>query len=133
MKGVNRFIGIGNLGRDPDSRYTASGAAVTTFSIAVSEQWKDKQSGEDKEKTEWINCVAFGRLAEIASEYLRKGSKVYVEGKLQTSTYEKDGQKHYKTDINVRELQFLDSKPQQAPQQQSQPLAAEFDENSVPF
>lgn len=129
MRGVNKVLVVGNLGRDPETRYTQGGAAVTSFSVAVSEQWKDKQSGESKEKTEWINCVCFARLAEVAGEYLRKGSKVYVEGKLQTDSYEQDGVKKYSTKVNVRELQMLDSKPAgQKPSQQPE----EF-EKDTPF
>ena len=109
-KGINKFIGIGNLGRDPETRYTQGGDAVTNFSIAISESYKNKQ-GEQVDKTEWVNCVTFGRLASIAAEYLRKGSKVYIEGKIQTDSYEQDGVKKYSTKINVRELQMLDSKP----------------------
>ena len=109
-RGINKVILVGNLGRDPETRYAQNGNAVTSFSIATSESWRDKSSGEQQEKTEWHNCVAFARLGEICGEYLRKGSKVYIEGKLQTSNYEKDGQKHYRTDINVREMQMLDGR-----------------------
>lgn len=108
-RGVNKLIAIGNLGQDPDTRYIPSGAAVTTFSIAVSEQWKDKQTGETKERTEWINVEVWGKLAEICSEYLRKGSQCYVEGKLQTDSWEdKDtGQKKYRTKVRADQVQFL--------------------------
>lgn len=109
MKGVNKVILIGNLGRDPETKYLPSGDPVTTFSIATSESWKDKQ-GQKQERTEWHNIVAFSRLAEICSEYLRKGSKVYVEGQLRTQSWEKDGQKHYKTEIVAREMQMLDGR-----------------------
>jgi single-strand DNA-binding protein len=108
-RGINKWIGIGHLGRDPETRRTQGGDAVTSFSIAVSESYKNKQ-GEQVDKTEWVNCVTFARLAEIAAEYLRKGSKVYIEGKLQTDSYEKDGVKQYSTKVNVRELQMLDSR-----------------------
>ena len=101
---------IGNLGRDPETRYAQSGSAVTRFSIATSESWKDKASGEMQERTEWHNVVCFARLAEIAGEYLRKGSKVYIEGSLRTSSWEADGQKKYRTEVNARELQMLDSR-----------------------
>src|SRR5690606_6382956 len=99
-----------NLGADPEVRYSAAGNAVTKIRVATSEQWKDKQSGETQERTEWHRITFFGRLAEIAGEHLKKGSQVYVEGKLQTSTYEKDGQTHYSTDIIASELQMLGSK-----------------------
>ena len=118
MRGVNKVILVGNLGRDPETRYSQNGNAVTSFSIATSESWKDKQSGETQERTEWHNVVCFSRLAEIAGEYLRKGSKIYIEGQLRTSSYEKDGIKRYKTDVHARELQMLDSRQGQ---QQSQP------------
>jgi single-strand DNA-binding protein len=109
-RGINKVILIGNLGRDPETRYAQNGSAVTSFSVATSESWRDKTSGEQQERTEWHNVVCFARLAEIAGEYLRKGSKVYIEGQLRTSNYEKDGQKHYKTDVHARELQMLDSR-----------------------
>lgn len=104
---VNKVILVGNLGADPETRYSANGTAVTKVRIATSEQWKDKQSGETQERTEWHRVTAFGRLAEIMGEYLKKGSQVYIEGKLQTSTYEKEGQTHYSTDIICNEMQML--------------------------
>ena len=107
---LNKVMLIGNLGRDPETRYAQSGSAVTRFSIATSESWKDKASGEMQERTEWHNVVCFARLAEIAGEYLRKGSKVYIEGSLRTSSWEADGQKKYRTEVNARELQMLDSR-----------------------
>ena len=132
MSGINKIIAIGNLGRDPETRHTQSGSAVTNFSIAVSEKYKNKD-GELVEKTEWINCVCFARLAEIAAEYLRKGSKVYIEGKLQTDKYEKDGQTHYSTKVNVRELQMLDSKPSgQGTSQKSAPAEDDYSAD-IPF
>ena len=108
-RGVNKVIAIGNLGQDPDTRYIPSGAAVTNFSVACSESWKDKQTGEQKERTEWINVEVWGRLAEICSEYLRKGSQVYVEGKFQTDQWEdqETGQKRYKTKVRADTVQFL--------------------------
>ncbi|HEX6929930.1 MAG TPA: single-stranded DNA-binding protein [Gammaproteobacteria bacterium] len=106
-RGINKVILVGNLGADPDVRYSASGSAVTKIRIATSEQWKDKQTGENQERTEWHRVTAFGRLAEIMGEYLKKGSQVYIEGKLQTSTYEKEGQTHYSTDIIASEMQML--------------------------
>ena len=109
-RGINKVILIGNLGRDPETRYTQGGSAVTNFSVATSEAWKDRQSGEQQDRTEWHNVVCFARLAEIAGEYLRKGSKVYIEGSLRTSNWEKDGQKHYRTEVMARELQMLDGR-----------------------
>jgi single-strand DNA-binding protein len=109
-RGINKVILIGNLGRDPETRYTQGGSAVTNFSVATSESWKDRQSGEMQDRTEWHNVVCFARLAEIAGEYLRKGSKVYIEGSLRTSSWEKEGQKHYRTEVMARELQMLDSR-----------------------
>ncbi|HVH33762.1 MAG TPA: single-stranded DNA-binding protein, partial [Tahibacter sp.] len=102
---------VGNVGKDPETRYSAGGMAVTTVSVATSESWKDKQSGEQKEKTEWHRVKFFGRLAEIAGEYLKKGSQVYIEGSLRTEEYEKDGVKRYSTDIVAAEMQMLGGRP----------------------
>ena len=109
-RGVNKVILVGNLGRDPETRYAQNGNAVTSFSVATSETWRDRTTGENQERTEWHNVVCFSRLAEIAGEYLRKGSKVYIEGSRRTSSWEQDGQKRYKTDIQAREMQMLDSR-----------------------
>ena len=109
-RGVNKVILVGNLGRDPETRYAQNGSAVTNFSIATSESWRDRASGEQQERTEWHNVVCFARLAEIAGEYLRKGSKVYIEGSLRTTSWEQEGQKRYRTEIMARELQMLDSR-----------------------
>lgn len=99
-KGVNKVILVGNLGKDPEVRYMPSGGAVANFSIATSESWKDKNTGEPKEKTEWHNISVFGKLAEIAGEYLRKGSQVYVEGALQTRKWQdQNGNDRYSTDV----------------------------------
>ena len=110
MSGVNKAIIVGNLGRDPEVRATQGGTAVCNFSVATSEKWKDKQTGDAKESVEWHKVTCFGRLAEIAGEYLRKGSKVYIEGSLRTRQYDKDGVTHYSTEINARELQMLDGR-----------------------
>ena len=110
MSGVNRATILGNIGQDPDIRYTPSGACVANFSIATSEKWKDKNTGQVQEETTWHNITAFGKLAEIISQYVKKGSKVYIEGKLKTESWEQDGQKKYKTVIVARELQMLDSR-----------------------
>lgn len=121
MSGINRVILIGNLGADPETRFTQAGSPVTNFRIATSEKWKDKQTGQQQERTEWHQCCAFGRLAEIAGEYLRKGSKVYVEGSLRTSSWESDGQTRYKIQIICNEMQMLDGKPAVAQGRQTEP------------
>ena len=100
-RGVNKVILLGNVGGDPETRYLPNGNAVTNITLATSESWKDKQSGQMQERTEWHRVVFFGRVAEIAGEYLRKGSQVYVEGRLQTREWEKDGVKRYTTEIVV--------------------------------
>lgn len=115
MRGVNKVIIVGHLGRDPETRYSQQGTAFTNFSVATSESWSDKATGEKKERTEWHHIVCMARLAEIAGEYLRKGSKVYIEGSLRTNQWEQDGQKKYRTEIVARELQMLDSKRESAP------------------
>jgi len=112
VKGVNKVLLIGNLGNDPDTRYTANGGAVTNLSLATTESWKDKNTGEKQEKTEWHRVVLFGKLGEIAGEYLGKGSKVYIEGKLQTRKWQgKDGQDRYTTEIVASDMQMLGDKP----------------------
>lgn len=110
MAGINKVILVGNLGRDPEVSYTPSGTAVAKFSIATSENWKDKETGEKKEKTEWHRITAFGRLGEICGEYLSKGKQIYIEGKLQYGSYEKDGVTRYTTDIIASQMQMLGSK-----------------------
>jgi len=111
-RGINKVILVGNLGNDPDVRYTANGAAVSNISIATSESWKDKESGEQQEKTEWHRVVFFGKLAEIVAEYLKKGSQVYVEGRLQTRKWQdKEGNDRYTTEIVANEMQMLGSRP----------------------
>ncbi len=110
-RGINKVILIGNLGQDPETRHIPSGGAVTNISIATSESWKDKETGQQQERTEWHRIVFFNRLAEIAGEYLRKGSKVYIEGSLRTRKWEdKDGNDRYTTEIVAREMQMLDSR-----------------------
>jgi len=107
-RGVNKVILVGNCGKDPETRYMPSGGAVTNISIATSESWKDKQSGETKERTEWHNIVFFNRLGEIAGEYLKKGSQIYVEGSLRTRKWQdKNGQDRYTTEIVANEMQML--------------------------
>ncbi len=111
-RGVNKVIIVGNLGGDPETRYFPSGGAVTNVTIATSESWKDKQTGEQKEATEWHRVAFNGRLAEIAGEYLKKGSKVYIEGSLRTRKWQdkNTGQDRYTTEIRAREMQMLDSR-----------------------
>lgn len=107
-RGINKVILVGNLGADPDTRYMPSGGAVTNLSIATSESWKDKQSGEQKERTEWHKVAMFGRLAEISAEYLRKGSQVYIEGKIRTRKWQdKDGNDRWTTEVIADEMQML--------------------------
>ena len=107
-RGVNKVILVGNLGKDPDMKYTASGAAIANITVATSEYWTDKQSGEKQEKTEWHRVVFFRRLAEIAGEYLRKGSQVYIEGKLQTRKWQdQNGNDRYSTEVVGNEMQML--------------------------
>ena len=130
MKGINKVILIGNLGQDPEIRYTSGGMAIATLSLATSESWRDKQTGEQKERTEWHRVVLVGKLAEVAGQYLKKGSQVYVEGKLQTRKWQdQSGQDRYTTEVQVDSftgvLQMLGGKPQQGSSQkaQSQPPA----------
>lgn len=110
-RGINKVILVGNIGGDPETRYMPNGGAVTNITLATSESWKDKQSGQMNERTEWHRIVFFNRLAEIAGEYLRKGSKVYVEGALRTRKWQgQDGQDRYTTEIVASEMQMLDSR-----------------------
>lgn len=151
-RGVNKVIIVGNLGSDPEVRYTPNGSAVANLSIATSENWKDKQTGERQERTEWHRVVYYNRLAEIAGEYLKKGSKVYIEGSLRTRKWQdKNGQDRYTTEIIGNEMQMLDSRggsggfdnfgggQQQQPSQFNQPAPAaasagsgDFDDD-IPF
>jgi single-strand DNA-binding protein len=110
-RGINKVILIGNIGQDPEVKYMPSGGAVTNVSVATSETWKDKNTGQPQERTEWHRVVFFNRLGEIAGEYLRKGSKVYIEGKLKTRKWQdKDGVERYTTEIIANELQMLDGR-----------------------
>ena len=130
-RGVNKVILVGTCGQDPEVKYMPSGDAVTNLSLATSEQWKDKKTGEKVEKTEWHRVVLFGKVAEIAGEYLRKGSQVYIEGKLKTREWEKDGVKRYTTEIVVDmqgTMQLLGGKPDgqsSAPRNASKPAPAQ--------
>jgi len=161
-RGINKVILVGNLGADPETRYTPSGTAITSIRIATSESWKDKQTGEQQERTEWHRVEFFARLAEIAGEYLKKGSQVYIEGKLRTDEYEKDGIKRYSTKVIADEMQMLGSRggggegggfsgggggaqrergpargPQSAPQRSAPatpaPAGDSFEDDEIPF
>lgn len=132
-RGINKVILVGNLGADPEIRYTGSGSAVANVSLATTDSWRDKSSGEQQEKTEWHRVVFFNRLAEIAGEYLKKGSQVYVEGRLQTRKWQgQDGQDRYTTEIVANEMQMLGGRGgdmggggrPSAPRQQAEPQAA---------
>lgn len=123
-RGVNKAILIGRLGQDPEVKYLQSGGAVTNASLATSEQWKDKNSGQPQERTEWHRLVFFNRLGEIAGEYLRKGSMVYVEGSLRTRKWQaQDGTDRYSTEIVVSEMQMLDGKSESGV---PQPMAGQY-------
>jgi len=151
-RGINKVILVGNLGNDPETRFMPSGGAVTNISVATSEDWKDKVTGEKQSRTEWHRVVFFNRLAEIAGEYLKKGSKVYIEGSLRTKKYtDNAGVEKYSTEIIASEMQMLDSRggshdggqnqppPQQESQQQApaqqQPKTQAFDDvdDDIPF
>ena len=149
-KGVNKVILVGNLGQDPEVKHTPNGAAITTISIATSESWKDKNTGQMQESTEWHRVVFFGKLAEIAGEYLRKGSQVYIEGKLKTRKWQdKQGQDRYTTEVVIDSfngvMQMLSGKPEgqqrsqqqkQEPQKQAAQQDNGFDDNfddEIPF
>lgn len=154
MASVNKWIGIGNLGADPESRFTPSGDAVCNIRIACTESWRDKATGERKEATEWVRIAFYGRLAEIAGQYLRKGSQVYIEGSLRTRKWQdKDGKDQYTTEIRANEMKMLGSRqdgdsasrqqsaPQQPRTQQSKPQQSggaqggfgDFDDSDIPF
>ena len=129
-RGVNKVILVGNVGNDPEVRYMPNGNAVANVSVATSETWKDKNTGDQQEKTEWHRVVFFNRLAEIVEQYVKKGSKLYLEGRLQTRSWDQDGVKRYTTEIVANEMQMLDSRGagqgdsnfgQGQPAQQSQP------------
>lgn len=125
---LNRWTGIGRLGKPPEARYTKDGSAVVSFSIACGQTWKDKNSGEKKEKTEWVNITAFGKLGEICAQYLVKGSQVYVEGRLQTDKFtdKETGKDRYSTKVVAENMQMLGGKPSG----QSQPATAGFEPGS---
>ena len=125
-RGINKVILIGNVGVDPDVRYLPNGSAVTTLSIATSETWKDKQTGDKQERTEWHRIVCFNKLGEIAGEYVRKGTKLYVEGSLRTRKWQdQQGQDRYTTEIVASDIQMLDSKGGQSPAYSEAPPASQ--------
>lgn len=145
-RGVNLVILVGTLGADPETRYTPGGTAIASIRIATNESWKDKQTGEQKERCEWHRIEFFGRLAEIAGEYLKKGSQVYIEGKLRTDEYEKDGIKRWSTKIIADQMQMLGGKGDNSgagssrEPRQSKPAPdpssvtrQELDEDEIPF
>lgn len=143
-RGINKAIIVGNLGNDPEVKYTQGGSTITTISVATSESWKDKTSGEQKERTEWHRVKAFGRLAEIMGEYLKKGQQVYIEGSIRTEKYtDKAGVERYATDIVANEMQMLGGRGDgsrdggqrsERPQRQAQPEpAGDFSDDSIPF
>ena len=155
-RGINKVILVGNLGADPETRYSASGAAITNISVATADSWRDKATGEQQERTEWHRIVFFNRLAEIAGEYLRKGSQVYIEGRLQTRKWQdQSGQDKYTTEIVANEMQMLGGrgdggggggqapaqssgfrdkpKPAQQPQQAQPQAGTEFQDDDIPF
>ena len=143
-RGVNKVILVGNLGNKPEMRYTQTQTAVATLSIATSESWKDKESGEQREKTEWHRVVFFGKLAEIAEQYLDKGSQLYVEGKLQTRKWQdKDGNDKYTTEILGNEMNMLGSRQSsgdggaydqsQSVQKPAEPSSSNISEEGIPF
>ena len=147
MSGINKVILVGNLGNDPEVKSTQSGTQITNISLATSESWKDKNTGQKEERTEWHRVVFFNRLAEIAGQYLKKGSKVYIEGQLRTRKYEKDGIERYITEIVAKEMQMLDSRSEgqqqqpyspptqqvHQPVQQPQQNMAAMDSDDIPF
>jgi single-strand DNA-binding protein len=135
-RGINKVILVGHLGADPETRYMPSGGAVTNMRIATSESWKDKSSGEQQERTEWHRVAMFGRLAEIAAEYLRKGSQVYIEGRLRTRKWQdKEGKDQWSTEIIANEMQMLGGRPGAGAPAQAvaeAPPAGDFDDD-IPF
>ena len=141
-RGINKVIVVGNLGADPDARYMPNGNAVTNISVATSESWKDKETGDRQERTEWHRVVFFGRLAEIASEYLKKGSQVYVEGRLKTRKWEdKEGNDRWTTEIVANEMQMLGERISSssytdsfsAPKRSGSEFASDDFDDDIPF
>jgi single-strand DNA-binding protein len=119
-RGINKVIILGNVGKDPETKYMPNGDAVTNLTMATSEAWKDKNTGEQKEVTEWHRVTFYRKLAEIVAQYVKKGSKLYIEGRLQTRSWEQDGVKKYATEIIASDMQMLDGKPSESGQQSGQ-------------
>lgn len=145
-RGVNKVILVATVGKDPEVKYMPSGGAVVNLTAATNESWKDKQTGEKKERTEWHRLTFYNRLAEIVGEYVRKGSQIYVEGRLRTRDYEKEGQKHYVTEIMVDEMQMLGGRggagePRSAEAYsqpaaktpEKEPTSGDFQDDDIPF
>src|SRR5579859_5879951 len=148
-RGINKVILVATVGRDPEVKYMPSGGAVVNLSAATNESWKDKTTGEKKERTEWHKLTFYNRLAEIVGEYVRKGQQIYIEGRLRTRDYEKEGQKHYVTEIMVDEMQMLggrgggapssgggDRMRDEAPTRSSpaaEPAGSDFQDDDIPF
>lgn len=137
MRGINKVILVATVGKDPEIKYTPAGVAVCNLSAATNESWKDKQTGEKKERTEWHRLTFYNRLAEIVGEYIHKGSQIYVEGSLRTRDYEKEGQKHYVTEIIVGNMQMLGGKQSETKQKESSPAeqteSDDFQDDDIPF
>jgi len=133
MRGINKAILVGTVGNAPESRVLPSGGSVVTFSLATSESWKDKNTGEQQEKTEWHRVQAFGKLADIIGQYVGKGSKLYIEGKIHTRSWEQDGVKRYSTEITANEMQMLDSKRDSQPAAAPAVSAAAAEPADLPF
>lgn len=134
MASVNRVILVGHLGKDPEIRYMQNGDAVANLSLATTESWKDKASGQKQEKTEWHRVSMFGRVAEVAGEYLKKGSLIYIEGKLQTRKWQnKEGVDQYTTEIVANEMKMLGGKNEPSVQEKAPEPGADFEENDIPL
>lgn len=137
MRGVNKVILLGHVGQQPEISYLNNGSPVTKISLATTNHWKDKQTGEKKESTEWHRIVSFNKLAEIISQYVQKGSKIYIEGKLQTRKWEdNEGNTRYTTEVLATEVQLLDSRASQdkAPSSESMgTVAGDYDDDDIPF
>lgn len=136
-RGINKVTLVGNLGQDPDTRYIPDGTAVCSFTMAATDTYKDKTTGEQKEVTEWVTVEAWGKLAEVCSEYLSKGKQIYVEGQLKTDSWEdkETGQKKYRTKVRANDVLFLGNRPQRGPSapQATEPNKGQDFEDDIPF
>ena len=134
MRGINKVILVGNIGKDPEIRYAQNGSAIASFSCATSESWKDKATGEKQERVEWHSCTAFGKLAGIVAEYVKKGSQVYVEGRLKTEKWQdKNGADRYTTKIMVDTLQLLGGKQGEPKEAHKESAGETIDDLDIPF